>query len=150
MNHIALKTPEGNITFVFVGDARLKSVFKKWESLKEITEDEHKAILENINSCEWDKKIDFIDGEFVKVEKYSLEEKNKILFEKKVEEKTNLFNSEKHIALRIEEDYRLELEEITEIEMIEVKKYIKSLKPGPGTLEEIPRPEIMYRYDEVK
>ena len=59
------------------------------------------------------------------------------------------FNSEKAIALRIEEDYRLELEPITEEELDEVKEYLQLIKPALFNESFIlpVRPTIMDIYD---
>ena len=59
------------------------------------------------------------------------------------------FDSEKAIALRIEEDYRLELEPITEEELEEVKDYLQLIKPSllSDSYVEPVRPTIMNVYD---
>ncbi|MGL5594113.1 MAG: hypothetical protein ACRDDH_09280 [Cetobacterium sp.] len=147
MNYVIMKTPEGDITFTYEGDDRLKAAFKDYEKICLTNQDGHAYLLNMMNTCEWDLKVDFLDGSFQKVEKYTLDEKKQLVFEREVQAIENLFRSEKAIALRIEEDFRLDLEVIGENEIAEVKGYLKSIKPGTITLEEVARPEIMYRYD---
>ncbi|MGL5714332.1 MAG: hypothetical protein ACRCX2_15025 [Paraclostridium sp.] len=152
INYIAMKTLEGNITFIPLGDDRLNTVFSEWTILRNIDSVEHQTILNMINTCEWDKKVDFENGEFIKVEKYTAEERVEILTQRDLQSKTTFFNSEKRIALAIEEDYRLQLEPISELQMIEVKTYMKSIKPNGIKLTRsalIPRPEIMNQYDNM-
>ena len=62
-------------------------------------------------------------------------------------EKLAFFNKEKAIALRIEEDYRLELADISDAEMVEVKDYLKAINPTSATKIIPVRPEIMSRYE---
>lgn len=59
------------------------------------------------------------------------------------------FNKEKVIALRIEEGYRLDLEPVTEQEMGDVKRYLKSISPTSVTKDSLERPEIMDRYSQL-
>ncbi|MGL5646960.1 MAG: hypothetical protein ACRDDY_03835 [Clostridium sp.] len=152
ISYTALKTTEGNITFTPMGDNRLNTVFSEWVVLKDINSAEHQNILNMMNSCEWDKKVDFVNGEFVKVERYTLEEKEVIIAQRTANEKKSFFNSEKRIALEIEEDFRLDLG-VTEVEMEEVKMYIKSIKPSEAVVlkrsiaPQVQRPEVMFRYD---
>ncbi|MGL5049331.1 MAG: hypothetical protein ACRC6E_01695 [Fusobacteriaceae bacterium] len=150
MNYILLKSPEGNLTFTFEGDDRLQGVFKEWEQFHTITEGEHEQLLLEMNSCEWNLKHDIVNGEVLKVRKYTDEEETVILAKQESDKEIAFFNSEKSIALRIEEDYRLELEDITEAEFIEVKLYIKALNPKNLAKLTIPkRPSIFDRYKEV-
>lgn len=64
-------------------------------------------------------------------------------------EHTDFFNSEKETALRVDEDYRLELEPITESEMNEVKAYLQAIKPSQfsDTFVAPSRPALMSSYD---
>ncbi|WP_255312082.1 MULTISPECIES: hypothetical protein [unclassified Aliivibrio] len=59
------------------------------------------------------------------------------------------FESEKAIALNIEEDYRLRLADISDVEMREVKEYIRVLKPDAVTRSIPNRPEIMNQYEKL-
>lgn len=112
--------------------------------------------------------VQYIDGEILNSNDYLVEEMpedraerdfwgidistNKIF----VREKTDLeifqlatlfFDEEKKKALRIEEDYRLDLLEITEQEMNKVKSYIKAIKPVMGEVPpSVVRPQIMNNY----
>ncbi|MDD9174507.1 hypothetical protein PVK63_06430 [Aliivibrio sp. S2TY2] len=63
-----------------------------------------------------------------------------------LEEARMLFESEKQIALRIEEDYRLELANISDKQMREVKEYIRAINPTAATRDIPNRPEIMKSY----
>lgn len=153
ISYTALKTTEGNITFTPFGDDRLNTVFSEWTVLKNIDSAEHQNILNMMNTCEWDKKVDYINDEFIKVEKYTAEEKVVILAERNANERKAFYSAEKRVALEIEEDFRLDLG-VTNEEMIEVKTYIKSINPtNPVVLKtrsavpHIQRPEIMFRYD---
>ena len=158
-NYIVMKTSEGDITFTYERDDRLNTIFKHYEKIGLITQAQHSELLNIINTCEWDLKVDYIDGNFKKVEKYTPEEKRNIILEREKNQKMFYFNSEKELALAIEEDYRLGLESISEQEMIEVKTYIKSIQPKteaktfknlPFSFIQIKRPEIMKVYEEKK
>lgn len=160
MDYVVMRTPEGNITFTYKGDdSRLCSegVFKDYEKIGLITQAEHSELLNTINTCEWDLKIDYVDGEFRKVEKYTPEEKAKILLDREIEKEKSYYKSEKELALAIEEDYRLGLESISEQDMISVKTYIKSIQPkDPNSpmvlmvIEPPKRPEIMETYEQKR
>ncbi|MGL5963055.1 MAG: hypothetical protein ACRCZ2_01455 [Fusobacteriaceae bacterium] len=143
---ILLRTDKGELTFTFDNDDRLDGVFKEWEQLKVITDEEHQEILNTMNTCEWDKKVVY-DTDIRIVEKYTPEEKAVILAEREVQRAKSFYESEKAIALRIEEDYRLELESIDTETMVEVKQYIKALKAS--TLNTLVRPEIMKLYEVI-
>ncbi|MGL4210780.1 MAG: hypothetical protein ACRCRT_04460 [Cetobacterium somerae] len=154
MKYVVMKTLEGDITFTYEGDNRLDDVFKDYENLGTISQEEHQTILNIMNTCEWDLKVDIVDGKLVKIEKYTAEEKAEILTKKAKEEEKSFFNSEKRIALAIEEDYRLGLEEISEEQILEVKTYMKSIQPksakAPIVLivqPTVARPQIMEYYD---
>ena len=58
------------------------------------------------------------------------------------------FESEKVVALRIEEDYRLELADISDEKMQEVKDYIRAIKPDAVTRSIPMRPDIMNQYSQ--
>lgn len=151
MNYVVLRTLEGDITFTYDGDPNLHKAFADWEKLGLITQAQHQETLNTMNTCEWDKKVDFVNGEFKKVERYSAEVKAQMIEERAKQEQLNFYNSEKAIALRIEEDYRLDLEPITDTEMGEVKTYMKSIRPSDNIamkLMIVDRPEIMKRYEE--
>lgn len=159
MNYVVMKTLEGDITFTYEGDDRLNTAFKDYEKIGLITQVQHSELLNTMNTCEWDLKIDYVDGEFRKVEKYTSEEKAKILLEREMEKEKSYFKSEKELALAIEEDYRLGLEPISEQDMINVKTYIKSIQPkDPNqpmalmTMSLVPpkRPEIMEVYEQKR
>ncbi|MGL5051060.1 MAG: hypothetical protein ACRC6E_10615 [Fusobacteriaceae bacterium] len=141
-------SPDADLSFVHISDERLQGVFKNWEKFHTITEEEHKKLLNEMNSCEWNLKHDVVDGIVTKVRKYTDEEETVILAKQESDKEIAFFNSEKVIALRIEEDYRLELEDITEAEFIEVKLYIKALNPNNLAKLTIPkRPSIFDRYN---
>ncbi|MGL5056692.1 MAG: hypothetical protein ACRC6A_04915 [Fusobacteriaceae bacterium] len=148
MNFILLRNPDGDLSFTYEGDDRIHDVFKEWEQFHTITEEEHEQLLNEMNSCEWNLKHDIVNGEVLKVRKYTDEEETVILAKQESDKEIAFFNSEKAIALRIEEDYRLELEDITEAEFIEVKLYIKALNPKSITkLTRPPRPSIFDKYN---
>ncbi|MDD9157006.1 hypothetical protein PVK64_12545 [Aliivibrio sp. S4TY2] len=65
------------------------------------------------------------------------------------EEARMFFGSEKVVALRIEEDYRLELADISDEQMREVKEYIRAIKPNTVTRRIPNRPEIMNQYSQL-
>ncbi|MGL5458887.1 MAG: hypothetical protein ACRDBY_04665 [Cetobacterium sp.] len=157
MNYVAMKTLEGDITFTYDGDDRLEGVFKDYEKLGKLTQEQHTELLNTMNTCEWDLKVDFVNETFVKVEKYSAEEKAVILEERAIQESKSFYTSEKQLALAIEEDYRLGLEPITDEQMVSVKQYMKSIQPvspnAPMVLVALPnveRPIIMAVYEERK
>lgn len=146
-NMILLRTPEGDLTFTFENDDRLEGAFKEWEQLCLLTPNQHQSILNTMNTCEWDKKVDYINGDIVKVEKYTAEEKAVILAEREKEAIETFFRSEKAVALKIEEDYRLELG-VTDSEFTEVKLYIRAIMPNESKVKPlVTRPAVMYRYD---
>lgn len=62
-------------------------------------------------------------------------------------EATMFFGSEKAVALRIEEDYRLGLADISDEQMREVKEYIRAINPTAATRSIPIRPHIMTLYD---
>ncbi|MGL4971248.1 MAG: hypothetical protein ACRC45_06425 [Cetobacterium sp.] len=145
---VLLRTPEGELTFTFDGDDRLETVFKDWEQLKEITNEEHVSILEMLNSCEWDLKVVYENDQLIKVKRYTPEEEESIIADMRKAEHLAFYESEKAIGLLIEEDYRLELEDISDEQMKEVKLYLKALKPNPSDVHGIipKRPEIFEKY----
>ncbi len=77
---------------------------------------------------------------------------NKIFVREKTElevfqSATLFFDEEKKIALRIEEDFRLGLSEITGQEMDGIKSYLRAMKPTVGVeLPNVVRPPIMGDY----
>lgn len=149
MNYVVMKTLEGDIIFTYEGDDRANTSFKDYEKIGLITQEQHQELLNTMNSCEWYLKVDFVNGKFIKVERYAPEIKTQMIEERAKQEQLSFYNSEKEIALRIEEDYRLELEPITEAEMIEVKTYMKSIKPNYFRFfTSVRRPEIFKRYEE--
>ncbi len=130
-------------------DKRLKDVWKDCEMIVVIDSEQKKYYdlkTQEINS-KWDKKIS-VDKYFniTEVDKYSPQEKEEILKETNKQQSSQFIVSEKNIALKIEEDYRLELEEITDSEMSEIKKYIKSLQPSVLT-RALDRPTLMFIYE---
>ena len=148
LSYAVMRTPEGEISLTFEGDDRLLNIFKDYEKLGSLTQSQHTELLNTMSTCEWDLKVDCINGQFTKVEKYSSEEKARILEERAIQEYESFFESERVIALKIEEDYRLELEDITVEELKEVKQYIKAIKPVLNkSLANVKRPEIMSRYN---
>lgn len=157
MNYVVMKTLEGDITFTYEGDDRLNNAFKDYEKIGLITQVQHSELLNTMNTCEWDLKVDYIDGEFKKVEKYTQEEKAEILLKMEQEKQKSYFKSEKELALAIEEDYRLGLENISDEDMANVKLYMKSIQPkdpnSPMVLMAfgLPhRPQIMQVYEEKR
>lgn len=64
-----------------------------------------------------------------------------------LEEARMFFESEKAVAIRIEEDYRLELADISDEQMREVKEYIRAINPTAVTRSIPIRPLIMTLYD---
>lgn len=149
MNYVVMKTLEGDITFTYEGDDRLDTAFKDYEKLGIITSEEHRLALEYMNSCDKYSKVDYINGKFVKIERYSEEERTRLEIEEDFANRVSFYNKEKAIALLIEQDYRLELEDIKDEELVEVKQYIKALRPVEGKSVNIiiERPEIMFNYD---
>ncbi|MGL5723412.1 hypothetical protein [Cetobacterium sp.] len=148
MKYVVLKTETGEITFTYKNDERLNDAFKDCEQLGEITKEEHEDAINRMNSCQWYLKIEFVDGKFVEVEKYTPEKKLIVMQEMEESERKAFYSSEREIALEIEEDYRLDLEDITEEQIIEVKTYIKSIKPTKTLIKKlkVERPEIMEVY----
>ncbi len=77
---------------------------------------------------------------------------NKIFVREKTElevfqSATLFFDEEKKIALRIEEDFRLGLSEITGQEMDGIKSYLRAMKPTVGVeLPDVVRPLVMDNY----
>lgn len=61
-------------------------------------------------------------------------------------EAITLFGSEKAVAIRVEEDYRLGLADISDEQMREVKEYIRAINPTAATRSIPIRPDIMNRY----
>lgn len=66
-----------------------------------------------------------------------------------LEEARMFFETEKQVALRIEEDYRLELADISDEQMREVKEYIRAIKPDAVTRSIPIRPDIMNQYSQL-
>jgi hypothetical protein len=89
----------------------------------------------------WDEAIKGTYGEIAPFVAYVQTEED--LFH----EATMLFESEKAIAIRVEEDYRLELANISDVEMREVKEYIRAINPTAVTRSIPIRPHIMTVYD---
>lgn len=157
MNYIVMRSPEGNIAFTYYGDYEIYLAFKDYEKIGVISQSRHLELLNTMNTCEWDLKVDYIDGEFKKVEKYTQEEKAEILLKMEQEKQKSYFKSEKELALAIEEDYRLGLENISDEDMASVKLYMKSIQPkdpnSPMVLMafSLPqRPQIMQVYEEKR
>lgn len=157
MNYVVMKTLEGDITFTYEGDDRLNTAFKDYEKIGLITQVQHSELLNMMNTCEWDLKVNFVDGEFKKVEKYTAEVKAEMITEKELQTEKSFYQSEKSLALAIEEDYRLGLEPIADEEIIEVKRYIKYIQPTnpntPMTMNirpEVVRPQLISIYEERK
>lgn len=155
MNYVALRTTEGNITFTPFGDNRLNTVFSQWTVLKNVDSVEHQKILNMLNTCEWDKKVDYINDEFVKIEKYTPEEKAKILSERELEESKRFYLAERQLAIAIMDDYKLGLVSATPEELLDVQDYIRAIQPVDSTsrvakLIKPVRPEIFKVYDEKR
>ncbi|MGL4792423.1 MAG: hypothetical protein ACRC23_01655 [Aeromonas jandaei] len=155
-NYVAFRTQDGYITFTYEGDNRLNEgeVFGNVEKLIMLTSKQHQDTLEMMNTCEWDKSVDFVNGEFVKIEKYTPEEKAVKLAEMARQEELAFFNKEKNIALAITEDYNLQLENVKDNDIAEVGNYMKSIKPkSPDTpmilmaMPLVQRPIIMDEYE---
>ena len=152
MNYVVMKTPEGDITFTYEGDDRIEGAFAEYEKIGLITQNDHSELLNTMNTCEWDLKVDFVGGEFKKVERYSPEVKAEMIAKKELDAEKAFYQSEKALALAIEEDYRLGLEPITDEQMAEVKLYIKSIQPITASTAVVliprERPLIMEVYEE--
>lgn len=155
MKYILMQDLDKNYTFTFVGDERLETAFSNYTILGEITEEKHSELLNALNNVSWDKKIK-INPDFTvtEEEKYFPEEKANILLEQEKEKEKTFFNNEREVALRIEQDKRLQLEPITDEEMNQVIKYMQSIKPKRDTMvliaiEKVERPAIMYLYDKI-
>ncbi|RYU41905.1 hypothetical protein ERW49_18640 [Aliivibrio finisterrensis] len=84
-----------------------------------------------------------ISGECGDIKEYDLD---LALREEQKQNELNFFESEKAVALRIEEDYRLELADISDEQMREVKEYIRAINPTATTRSIPVRPEIMSHY----
>lgn len=150
MNYVALKTPEGSITFTYEGDDRLNTAFKDYEKIGLITQVQHSELLNTMNTCEWDLKIDYVDGEFKKVEKYTPDEKALELEKRALAEAEAKYSSEQAIAMRIYNDFALQTEPVTDEEMAEVRTYMKAIKSSASKtmmLNVVTRPAIMERYE---
>ena len=139
----------GDIAVTNIPDTRLETVWKDCEMLC-IISSEQKAYydmrVQEINN-KWDKKIS-VDSDFniTEVERYTPEEKTEIEEQRNQQYSDSFITSERSIALKIEEDYRLELEEISDIQMKEVKQYIKSLQTN-SLMRALDRPELMFIYE---
>lgn len=130
IEYIILREPTGNITFTYVGDSNLEIAFKDWEKLGVIDSLQHQEILGIMNSCEWDKVIDIdADLNIIKKDKYTVQEREAILLQRQKDEEKAFYEKEKTIAYAIKVDYDLKLEPITEVQMVEVMEYVKSIKP---------------------
>lgn len=149
--YVVLRTPKGEVSFTFGGDDRLETAFKDWEQIMTVEKEKYFELLAMRDNCSWDKKLDYVNEEFVIVDKYSEEEKNAIMSELKTAEDKSFYEHEKRLALAIEEDYRLGLEDITDEQMKEVKVYIKAIHPTPATtlsVGKVERPQIIIDYEE--
>lgn len=145
--YVVLKNSAGEIIRTFEGDEAIQTTFSEYRMLGVIDAET------NMRFCnmqvDWDKKVDFDDNmDIIVVDKYSEEEHARLLAERQKQERIDFFNSEKCIALAIEEDYRLQLEDITDEQMTEVKAYMKSIRPDAETRLSVQRPELMNLYDE--
>lgn len=144
--YVVLKNNDGEIIRTFEGDEAIQTTFSEYRMLG-VIDAETNARFCSIQP-DWDKKVDFDDNmDIIVVDKYSEEEHARLLAERQKQERLDFFNSEKRIALAIEEDYRLQLEDITNEQMLEVKAYMKSIPPNAKVRMSVPRPEIMNLYD---
>lgn len=144
--YIVLKNDNGEIIRTFKCDEAIQMSFKGYKQIG-VIDAETNAQFCNIQP-DWDKKVDFDDNmNIIVVDKYSEEEHARLLAERQQQERIDFFNSEKRIALAIEEDYRLQLEYITDEQMMEVKMYIRSIHPEIKTRLGVQRPEIMEIYE---
>lgn len=96
------------------------------------------------HGVEWYKRARL--GEFGTVKQYEPYVKTE---EDIIEEHRMFFETEKQVALRIDEDYRLELADISDEQMREVKEYIRAIKPDAVTRSIPIRPEIMNQYSQL-
>ncbi len=87
-----------------------------------------------------------LKGSYGEIEPY---EPHILTEEDLLEEATMFFESEKVVALRIEEDYRLGLADISDEQMREVKEYIRAINPTAATRSIPIRPEIMNQYSQL-
>lgn len=145
--YVVLKNNDGEIIRTFEGDEAIQTTFSEYRTVGVIDAET------NMRFCnmqvDWDKKVDFDENmNIIVVDKYSEEEHARLLAERQKQERIDFFNSEKRIALAIEEDYRLQLEDITDEQMTEVKAYMKSIQPDEKVRMSVPRPELMNLYDE--
>lgn len=145
--YVVLKNSAGEIIRTFEGDEAIQTTFNEYRTVGVIDAET------NTRFCsiqpDWDKKVDFDENmNIIVVDKYSEEEHTRLLAERQKQERIDFFNSEKRIALAIEEDYRLQLEDITDEQMLEVKAYMKSIRPDAKVRMSVPRPELMNLYDE--
>lgn len=144
--YIVLKNDNGEIIRTFEGDEAIQMSFKGYKQLGVINAET------NVRFCnmqvDWDKKVDFDENmNIIVVDKYSEEEHARLLAERQQQERIDFFNSEKRIALAIEEDYRLQLEYITDEQMTEVKAYMRSIQPNVKVRLAVQRPELMKVYE---
>lgn len=143
--YIVLKKDNGEIIRTFEGDEAIQMSFKGYKQLG-VIDAETNAQFCNMQ-VDWDKKVDFDENmNVIVVDKYSEEEHVRLLAERQKQKRIDFYNSEKRIALAIEEDYRLQLEDITDEQMTEVKTYMKSIQPNAKVRMSVPRPEIMEIY----
>lgn len=147
MKYQFMKDDKENIICTFVGDSLLETTWKDLDRICVMDSEQHSNYLKICSECPWDKVIDLDElGNIVYKEKYTEEEKRVIEAEKNKQYSDSFVASEKGIALRIEEDYRLELEEISDVEFKEVKQYIKSIQSTIQTMA-LDRPELMFIYE---
>ena len=143
--YVVLKNNDGEIIRTFEGDEAIQTTFSEYRMLG-VIDAETNARFCSIQP-DWDKKVDFDENmNVIVVDKYSEEEHARLLAERQQQERIDFFNSEKRIALAIEEDYRLQLEDITDEQMTEVKTYMKSIQLNVKARMNVPRPEIMEIY----
>lgn len=147
IKYVVLKNSTGEIIRTFEGDEAIQTTFSEYRTIG-VIDAETNARFCNMQ-VDWDKKVDFDENmNIIIVDKYSEEEHARLLAERQKQERIDFFNSEKRIALAIEEDYRLQLEDITDEQMTEVKAYMKSIQPDEKVRMSVPRPELMNLYDE--
>lgn len=147
INYRFMRGLDGGIICTFVGDPSINTTWKDLEVICIMTSEKHSEYLKACSECPWDKIIDLEStGMIIYKEKYTYEEKAKIEAEKNQQFSDTFVASEKVIALRIEEDYRLELEEISDEQFKEVKQYIKSIQPN-SQVKALERPELMFVYE---
>lgn len=147
--YVVLKNNDGEIIRTFEGDEAIQTTFSEYRTVG-VIDAETNARFCSIQP-DWDKKVDFDENmNIIVVDKYSEEEHARLLAERQKQERLDFFNSEKRIALAIEEDYRLQLEDITDEQMTEVKAYMKSIRPDAKVRIKIPHPKIMNRYEKIR